>query len=67
MMVEFDNIKDILAKLIPNIEYSYDETGMYPKEKITLEGEDKEVFDKLYNMLDEIDDVTAIYTNVKLD
>lgn len=40
---------------------------MYPKEQITLEGEDKEVFDKLYNMLDEIDDVTAIYTNVKLD
>ena len=39
---------------------------MYPKEQITLEGEDKEVFDKLYNMLDEIDDVTDIYHNVIL-
>ena len=38
---------------------------MYPKDYISLEGEDREVFDKLYNMLDEIDDVTAIYTNVK--
>ena len=64
---DIHHVKDILEKLIPNIEYSYDETGMYPKEQITLEGEDKEVFDKLYNMLDEIDDVTAIYTNVKLD
>lgn len=64
---DIHHVKDILEKLISNIEYSYDETGMYPKEQITLEGEDKEVFDKLYNMLDEIDDVTAIYTNVKLD
>lgn len=60
-------IKDILEKIIPNIDYNYDEVGMYPKEEITLSGEDKEVFDKLYNMLDDIDDVTAIYTNVKMD
>lgn len=64
---DIHRIKDILEKIIPNIDYSYDEVGMYPKEEITLSGEDKEVFDKLYNMLDDIDDVTAIYTNVKLD
>jgi len=62
---DIHHVKDVLEKIIPNIDYTYDEVGMYPKEYITLEGEDKEVFDKLYNMLDEIDDVTAIYTNVK--
>ncbi len=64
---DIHKIKDILEKIIPNIDYNYDEVGMYPKEEITLSGEDKEVFDKLYNMLDDIDDVTAIYTNVKMD
>ncbi len=64
---DIHKIKDILEKLIPNIDYDCDEVGMYPKEEITLTGEDKEVFDKLYNMLDDIDDVTAIYTNVKMD
>ena len=62
---DIHKVKDIVEKIIPNVDYLYDEIGMYPKEYITLEGEDKEIFDKLYNMLDEIDDVTAIYTNVK--
>ena len=61
---DMNKAKDELEKLIPNIEYEVDEVGMYPKEKITLEGEDKEVFDRLYKLLDEIDDVSEIYTNV---
>jgi len=40
---------------------------MFPKEKTELIGEDKEVFEKLYNMLDDIDDVTEIYHNVNID
>ena len=60
-------IKDTLESFIPSIDYEIDEVGMYPKEKITLEGEDKELFLKLYNMLDEIEDVTDIYHNVELD
>lgn len=64
---DINKIKEELEKLIPGITYTYDEAGNYPKEQITLEGEDREVFDKLYNLLDNIDDVTAIYTNVKLD
>ena len=58
-------VKDVIDKIVPNVDYLYDEVGMYPKEYITLDGEDKEIYDRLYNMLDEIDDVTAIYTNVK--
>lgn len=60
-------VKDVIEKLIPDVELELDEIGMYPKEKIALEGEDREIFDKLYKMLDEIDDVTEIYTNVTMD
>lgn len=60
-------VKDVIENLIPNVELEIDEIGMYPKEKISLEGEDAENFNKLYKMLDEIDDVTEIYTNVDMD
>ena len=58
-------VKDVIDKIVPNVDYLYDEVGMYPKEYITLDGEDKEIYDRLYNIFYEIDDVTAIYTNVK--
>lgn len=60
-------VKDVIEKIIPNAEFEIDEIGMYPKEKISLEGEDAEIFNKLYKMLDEIDDVSEIYTNVIMD
>lgn len=59
--------KDILEEIIPNINYLVDEIGMYALEKINLTGKDKEDFQNLYNMLDESEDVTAIYTNVNMD
>ena len=58
--------KDELDKIIPNIDYEIDEVGMYAKEMIDLDGEDKEIFDRLYKMLDEIEDVSEIWTNVNL-
>ena len=63
---EHNKVKDVLEKLYPDINYEIDEEGMYAKEKITLEGEDLETFQKLYHMLDDIDDVTDIYHNVIL-
>ena len=60
-------VKDVIETLIPNPDYEIDESGMYPKDKITLEGEDAENFNKLYKMLDEIDDVSEIYTNVEMN
>lgn len=63
---DHDKAKDVLEKIIPDIEYEYDEIGMFPKEEITLEGEDLEVFNKLLTMLNNIDDVSTIYHNVKL-
>lgn len=63
---DVNKTKDELEKFIDFIEYELDEVGMYPKEKVILSDEDKEVFNKLYSMLDDIDDVTQIYTNVEL-
>ncbi len=64
---DINKVKEELEKIIPGIEYTYDEVGMFAKEEVTLTGEDKEVYDKLYGLLDAINDVSAIYTNVKLD
>ena len=63
---DHNKVKDVLEKLIPDVLYELDEEGMYAKDKVTLEGEDLETFEKLYKMLDEIDDVTDIYHNVNL-
>lgn len=61
------HVKDVIDTLIPEAEYEIDEVGMYPKDKITLEGEDLEVFEKLYGMLNDIEDVSEIYTNVEMN
>ena len=59
--------KEALEKLIPGIDYEVDESGWYAKEMIKLEGEDLETFNIIYNLLDQIDDVTNIYTNVDME
>lgn len=63
---DHNKVKDIIEKKIPDVNYEIDEEGMYAKDKVTLEKEDLETFQKLYKMLDEIDDVTDIYHNVNL-
>lgn len=64
---DIHSIKDTLETMVENIDYTIDEVGMYAKDKITLEGEDKELFLRLYNLLEDIEDVTNIYHNVELD
>lgn len=59
-------VKDTLEAMIPNIEYTVDEVGWYAKEKVTLEGEDLEIFERLLGLLEAIDDVTHVYHNVEL-
>ncbi len=61
-----NKLKDVIEKIIPNVDYLYDEVGMFAKEKITLEGEDKEKFELLLNMLNDVEDVSNIYHNVEL-
>ncbi len=61
---DMNKAKDVLEQLIPNIDYIVDEVGMYAKTKVSLDGEDKELFLRLYGLLEDIEDVSEIYTNV---
>lgn len=60
-------LKDALEKLIPNVDYLVDETGYYAKDKVTLQGEELEEFQKLFRLLEEVEDVTNIYHNVNIE
>lgn len=63
---DHNKVKDVLEKLISEVDYEIDEVGMFPKERVTLEGEDLETFEKLLSMLEDIEDVSNIYHNVNL-
>ncbi len=47
-------------------EFSTCEITMLPLDTVTLEGEDKEKFEELLAMLDELEDVQEVYHNAKL-
>lgn len=59
-------IKDAITSYKENAEFIVDEVTLLPNEMITLEGEDKENFEKLLTMLDEVEDVQKVYHNVNL-
>ena len=59
-------IKEAITSIKKTIEFTVDEISYLPKERITLEGEDLEVFTKLVTMLDEVDDVQNVYHNVDM-
>lgn len=63
-----DNIKtrEVIEFVEPSVDYELDEAGWYAKDLIKLEGEDLELFNKLYGLLDDIEDVTDVYHNVDL-
>ncbi len=59
--------KEVIEKIVPNVDYEIDESGWYAKNLVELTGEDMELFNRLYSLLDSVDDVTEIYHNVKID
>ena len=63
---DLNKIKEALLAKNPKLEFDLDEITMLPKEKVTLEGEDKETFERMLNMLDEVEDVQTVYHNVEL-
>ena len=48
------------------VDFEIDEISMIPKEKITLSGDDLDVFNRMINMLEEVEDVKTVYHNVEL-
>lgn len=59
-------IKEAISSVKNDIEFTVDEISMLPKDRIKLTGEDLEIFNKLLDMLDEVDDVQNVYHNVEL-
>ncbi len=57
--------KSAIELLIPEVEFDVLENTMVPQTMVTVEGEDKEMFDRLMGMLDGIDDVQTVYHNVE--
>ena len=64
---EYNNIRKALISINPDIDLEVDEISMVPLEKVTLENDiDKEMFEKLLTMLDDIEDVQNVYHNVNV-
>lgn len=59
-------IKHAIQNIKEDIEFEYDEITMFPKDKITLEGENLNEFNKLLTLLEDIEDVQNVYHNVEL-
>ena len=59
-------IKEAITKVKNNIEFDIDEVSYIPKEKINLNAEDKEVFERILKMLDDTEDVQNVYHNVEI-
>lgn len=59
-------IKEAITSIKSDIEFTVDEISFLPKERISLQGEDLDLFNKLITMLDEVDDVQNVYHNVDI-
>ena len=54
-----------LAAMLPNIEFSVCAIKMLPHEYVTLDDpQDKEMWNRLLTLLDEVDDVQEVFHNV---
>ena len=62
---DYGKIMKALKDCGKKIEFVTNEITYIPTNTVELQGEDLEVFQKLYNLLDELDDVQDVYHNVK--
>ena len=62
---DFGKAQDVIEKLLPNVEFNRCETTMLPNEYVELtDPEDIEAYHKLMDMLNDVEDVNKVYTNV---
>ena len=62
---DFNQINEAISNRFPSVDFEIDEMSAWlPKEKMELSGDEKELFDRLVGMLDEIEDVQQVYHNV---
>ncbi|MBR4162135.1 MAG: YebC/PmpR family DNA-binding transcriptional regulator [Solobacterium sp.] len=61
---DFGKAQEAIEKLIPNVEFDTCEATMLPNEYVDItDPEDIEAFNKLMDMLNDVEDVNKIYTN----
>ena len=60
------SIKEAITSKLPDVEFDMDEITYIAKEKVTLTGEDLEIFNRVLTMLDEVEDVQHVYHNVEM-
>ncbi|HHT38180.1 MAG TPA: YebC/PmpR family DNA-binding transcriptional regulator [Mollicutes bacterium] len=60
-------IKNAIIEAKPDVIFELDEITTLPHDRITLETEDLEQFQKLLMLLDEIEDVQQVYHNVNIE
>ena len=64
---DFGKAQDAIEKLIPGVEFSRCETAMLPNEYVDLtDPEDIESYHKLMDMLNDVEDVNKVYSNVRI-
>ena len=64
---DFGKAQDAIEKLIPGVEFSRCETAMLPNEYVDLtDPEDIESYHKLLDMLNDVEDVNKVYSNVRI-
>lgn len=57
--------KEAIEALLPDVKFDVLELTMIPNEYCTLEGEEKELFQRLLTLLDDVDDVQNVWHNVE--
>lgn len=60
------SIKEAITSKLPEVEFELDEITYIAKEKVTLAGEELELFNRVLTMLDEVEDVQHVYHNVEM-
>lgn len=61
---DINAIKEIILTK-QNVDFDIDDIAYLPKETIELNDEDKELTDRLMNLLDDVEDVQHVYNNIK--
>jgi len=62
---DLNKAKEAIEELIPDVTFDVLELTMLPNEYVTLEGDEKDLFERLLTALDDVDDVQNVYHNVE--
>lgn len=65
-VADLNNAKKALETAFSNITFEIDEISYFSSNTVKLENDDKEKFERLLAMLDDLDDVSNVYHNVEL-